>query len=469
MKIHFLDVGPEKYGDCILIEHGQRFILVDGAHSGNYRAQGITPSLQDQLAKWMGPPPFKPDLLIVTHVHGDHIGCLPQLVRDRLLQPKRVLAADERWGSGRTGDTDADPLSDADPGTRLIAEALQEEAAAAIESEDEARAFIDAFVSEESRYTTMLETFDPAIVLRFGRDDVAPLEKAFKTFDLKFLGPSVAHLKTCAAFIGQSKAKVRRRPGDALAPDAEGDLGARFWAELRAVRSAVDDAEGLVDAGGPGSGKNNQSIVFAVGRGAKKVLLAGDMQFAAPDVPGLRDEMNALLQAVVAHGPYCLIKVTHHTAKNGLSGKELDALGGEPILVHTGGLYDPAHPNRRILELFAQRLAPQRFARTDRNGIVSVNLSGPKPEVALQRGAWNNFELNPEPPKPPARPRRPDEEKALVAPRVTVERGSADTIEVIARIPHQATRVMITVDVQPNGETSTVVVPPAQKKTVNGT
>jgi beta-lactamase superfamily II metal-dependent hydrolase len=466
MKIHFLDVGTEQYGDCILIEHGGRFILIDGAHSSNYRAQGSTPPIQQQLTTWMGPAPFKPDLLIITHVHGDHIGCLPQMVRDQLLQPKRVLAADERWGSGIAGDGDAAPLADADPSTRLMAEALQEEGAAALETEEEARAFIDAFVSEESRYIDMLGRFDPGIVRRFGRDSVAALEKDFKTFALKFLGPTVEHLKTCAAFIGREKQDTPQRIPDALMSDGANDLGRRFWAALVARRKELSDAAGLADMAGAGSGKNNQSIVFTVGRGTKKVLLGGDMQFAAPEVPGLRQSMDTLFQTVVAQGPYRVIKVTHHTAKNGLGGAELDALGGDPILIHTGGLFDEDHPSPKILEVYAQRLAPQRFARTDRNGIISVNLSATKPVVTLGRGTWNNFQPNPKPARPATPARPPDEQQPGKSPKVTVERNGGDVIEVITRIPRQATRVTITVDVQPEG-VRTVVTPLAQKKTLN--
>lgn len=449
MKLHFLDVGTEKYGDCILIEQGKRFILVDGAHSGNYRPQNSTPSIPQQLETWMGPAPFAPDLLIITHVHSDHVGCLPQMVRDGLLRPKRVLAADERWGSGIAGDGDIDVLANADATTRLMAEAMQEEGAADIQDLAEARAFIDAFDSTEARYGEMLARFAPAIVVRFGRDSVAELEKQFRTFGLKFLGPTVDHLKTCAAFIGAEKQRAASRIHDVGNGDIGLDRGGRFWAALEARRKDQADATSLADQASTGSGKNNQSIVFAVGVGKKKVLLAGDMQFALAEVPGLRDPMLALLESAVAHGPYRLIKVTHHTANNGLAAVQLDALGGDPILIHTGGLEDPGHPARSILSVLATRLQPQRFARTDRNGVISVNLSPAKPTVTLGRGDWNNFEPNPTPAKKPTTPEQPIEESRSSSVPVVVQRTDGDAIEIIARIPRQTTRITITVDVQP--------------------
>lgn len=35
MEIHLLDMGTEKYGDCILIVKAGRVILIDGAHPGD--------------------------------------------------------------------------------------------------------------------------------------------------------------------------------------------------------------------------------------------------------------------------------------------------------------------------------------------------------------------------------------------------------------------------------------------------
>lgn len=447
MKIHFLDPGPEKYGDSIIIEHAERRIFIDGAHSGNFRQQGDTPSLPDQIASLFGEGVFEPDLLVITHLHGDHVGCLPQMVRDGLVKPKKVLAADEKWGAGIGDETDADPLAGVDPDTRLIAEAMQEEGAE-FEDEDEARAFMDAFVSVEAQYREMLRSFDPGTVLRFGRDDLSGIEEEFSNFGLKFLGPTPKHLDACAVFIGREKAKAAANARDAGTGDAPRDLGARLWVAAQARQRENEDS-GLADMQGTGSGRNNQSIILAVGKGSKKVLLAGDMQFAKVEVPGLRDTMATLLTNVAAHGPYRIVKLTHHTALNGIDAAQLDELGGNPVLVHTGGLNDPGHPQKRILEMLSRRLEAEKFVRTDRNGIITINLTGAQPQTTFQRGGWNNFDVNPKPQKR-AGPLRPPDEIAPENERNPP--GQPETggfVEVTARIPHTSTRVTITVDVQP--------------------
>lgn len=450
MKVYFLDPGLEKYGDSIIVEHGGRTIFIDGAHSGNIRAQGTTLSLPDQIASLFGEGTFEPDLLVITHVHGDHVGCLPQMVRAGLLKPKLVLAADERWGAGIGDGTDADPLAGVDAATRLIAEAMQEEGIDEFEDEEEARAFMDTFVSVEAQYGEMLKSFDPDIVLRFGRDDLSDLEQEFNNFDLKFLGPTPEHLNACAVFIGQEKARAAAAARNRGSTDVAMDLGARLWMAALARRQELAD-NGLADRQGTGSGRNNQSITLAVGSGSKKVLLAGDMQFAKVEVPGLRDSMAELLSRVAAHGPYRVVKLTHHTSYNGMDAADLDALGGDPILVHTGGLHDPTHPEENILEMLAARLGTERFARTDRNGIIGVNLSGPELQTALQRGGWNNFEKNPKPPRR-TRPRRRRDEMTPPAKGIQLQAPADGSVEVTARIPHTATRVTITVDVQPGGD-----------------
>src|SRR6266850_131652 len=87
-KIHLLDVGPTKYGDAILCQFGSRSVLIDGAHPGNYKDYGPEhPSLQSQIASLLGQSSdhVRVDLLIVTHAHSDHIGCLSYLVNNDIL------------------------------------------------------------------------------------------------------------------------------------------------------------------------------------------------------------------------------------------------------------------------------------------------------------------------------------------------------------------------------------------------
>src|SRR6185369_6135913 len=97
--LHVLDVGGEIYGDCILVHSGDRRILIDGAHPGD------SDLIREQLADILGGQgPFDIDLLVVTHCHRDHIGCLPNLIEDGTLRVKKDLVADEDLGFGGGGE-----------------------------------------------------------------------------------------------------------------------------------------------------------------------------------------------------------------------------------------------------------------------------------------------------------------------------------------------------------------------------
>src|ERR1700674_5557620 len=95
MQLYLLDMGSKIYGDCILVVEGNRKILVDGAHPGDWRPSPGTPSIPQQLGKIIGAKPFKIDLLVVTHCHSDHIGCLPKMVADGTVEFDWALVADE--------------------------------------------------------------------------------------------------------------------------------------------------------------------------------------------------------------------------------------------------------------------------------------------------------------------------------------------------------------------------------------
>ena len=83
IKISLLDVGREEYGDALLCQFGETTVLIDGAHPGNHRAAGGHPSIPDQIGELLNQePPYKLSLLIISHAHLDHIGCLPRLVAD---------------------------------------------------------------------------------------------------------------------------------------------------------------------------------------------------------------------------------------------------------------------------------------------------------------------------------------------------------------------------------------------------
>ncbi|MDF3001715.1 MAG: hypothetical protein K0Q48_1834 [Bacillota bacterium] len=76
MRVHFVNVG---YGEAILIEKDDYRLLVDGGtdRATEYEAKGSI-RVAEYLKKLKVP---KVDMMIVTHIHDDHIGGLPEVIR----------------------------------------------------------------------------------------------------------------------------------------------------------------------------------------------------------------------------------------------------------------------------------------------------------------------------------------------------------------------------------------------------
>jgi len=259
MRIHVLDMGRTKYGDCILITRGGRKILIDGGHPGD------TDSIRSQLKQILGQdPPFEIDLLIVTHCHSDHIGCLPALVNDGVLDVKAALVADERLGWGRDA-SDAGPFDSADltDGQQILVAALQEEDHSDL-APDELQRFLADAATLEDKYRGMLEGLGERVV-RFGRDSrtkVRQIETAFADFGLTILGPTKSHLERCAAAIAQATDAIV----DAVLETPTADVGsANLAATYRQLSGRFEsDAAFAADQPGVGAAKNDQSIVLKV-------------------------------------------------------------------------------------------------------------------------------------------------------------------------------------------------------------
>src|SRR3546814_1648141 len=78
MHVAMLDMGNRKYGDCTYCEIDGKRILIDGAHKGDEACSTRMPaSLPDQLKELTGnDAPYDFDLIVITHCHSDHIGCI---------------------------------------------------------------------------------------------------------------------------------------------------------------------------------------------------------------------------------------------------------------------------------------------------------------------------------------------------------------------------------------------------------
>lgn len=446
MDIYLLDVGNTKYGDCLVVLQGNRSILIDGAHPGDQsRLAGQFKIIFDQAG------PFHFDLLVVTHCHSDHIGCLPKLVEDGTVTFKHALVADEKFGWGRDSqdhsDVDAMPSD-----VQKILLALQEEPVDDA-SDEEVEKLLEDASTLESKYKAMLASLKDAGVkiIRYGRDaasKVSALEHAFSDFGMKVLGPTQAHLLVCASRI----AAANNDAMDALESDdvieTPGGLVAAYRRAVRAeARRAVDsfsDAP-LEDRPGVGAAKNDQSIVLVFEEGGTKALLAGDMQFAAHEVPGLEEEMTALREVVSEQGPYDFIKLSHHTSYNGFN-MDVWCEWATPTdtykFAHTGGRNDAGHPDGGVLAMLKEYRDQLEFARTDRNGLISVELTGNGVTMTPSRGSLNNFARN----SPPDALTPTVKKEAAETTRIVAVADDRSVIEVVAKVPPNATRVTITVD-----------------------
>jgi beta-lactamase superfamily II metal-dependent hydrolase len=389
---HFLDVGGSLYGDCILVEFGNVRVLIDGSHVEDFAGQAGHLPIPDQIKSILGgTPPYDISLLVVTHGHADHIGCLPQLVSNGIVKPKFALVVDAALGFGRVNDHDAIADTILDASLAAVAAAMREEDASFLNDAD-LEAFLDVAAGVEARYQSFLAdlTAGGTTVIEYRGDPLpAALVDLMAPTGMSLIGPTLDQLKLCAAQIGATN----KDSSDFVSDARDADAAASRADLYRQVAANIDAADG---AGGRGAGMNCQSITLAFGKPGERALLAGDMQFARPEVSGVAELMPALRASVVAQGPYALFKTTHHTAVNGQDEAFLTELGNPSILVHSGGSTDKGHPNGAVMTSLRKRGTAIRFARTDRNQIISVKPHlGAAPEaITISGGALNDFSLN---------------------------------------------------------------------------
>ena len=91
-----IEMLPASYGDCLFVEYGEekkikgRLVIDGGPGKSAARA------LQNRLAAVASPCPL--DLLVVTHIDGDHIEGILNLLSQK--QPIQVIAPEDVWFNG---------------------------------------------------------------------------------------------------------------------------------------------------------------------------------------------------------------------------------------------------------------------------------------------------------------------------------------------------------------------------------
>lgn len=439
VRVHLLDVGPEEYGDAVLCQFGTTSVLIDGAHPADRDGQGAHPSIPDQIGHLLGQrkAPYHVSLLIVTHGHLDHIGCLPWLIKDDLVRAEWALVIDPDLAWGRVG-SDATWDRGLDARTRTLLAGLREELRSPATDDRSLARFLQDAVTLEDRYTTMLTTLETrgTKLVRYGADDPRQVIDAFSSVGLKILGPSTEHLRACAALIAGG--------ADDFARLARNRFGADdTMTPVDAYRQML--ASDAVDASRLGAAVNLQSIVTTFERAGRSVLLGGDMQFAAPGVhdQAITTGVHDLRAAIADAAPFTMAKLSHHGSDNAFDEDMLAELKGTKLFGICAGKGSTRHPNRATLDILRAHNDAITWARTDHNGQSTFDLSAAKPKVTVSSGRLNDPVPNSEDTLPPAAAA-----SAAIATR-TVERTDDGAIELTTRIPLDAVRVTVTIDVEP--------------------
>ena len=454
--VHLLDVGAFNYGDSILCQFGNTTILIDGGtpRSGTASDSVVLGEdvhhrpIQDQAREILGQTgsQLTVDLLVVTHCHSDHMGCLPALVEAGKLSCEWALLADPQLGYGITTDSDEPPVPERMSGRDKLWLALREEPLFDA-SDEQIAAFIEDAAREYEAYVNFVNGLKDALgdrcVIYRGLDEAASpglgeLLEHFASTGLHIYGPSFDLLAACAE-------RLEGRSEDAM-PDDVGDSAAELIAAYRDAVRALQSGDAA--DGADGAAVNCQSLVMRVGPSGRRVLLTGDTQFASPSVGEATPLVKELLTLVNAESPFAAVKLSHHGATNGQNGVILTKWGAKLLGISTGSgsTKHPTEPTLTALE--ALESSGTKWARVDMNGRCTFVSGSNGLSLQVERGELNDAT------RPSARTgdavveRRELQGPAAERPRAA-PRDTADFVEVRVSVPRRKTKVTVTIEVEP--------------------
>lgn len=467
-QVDLLDVGAIEYGDSVLVQAGGLTALIDG---GKTASGGQTESVifgesvrhrpLDQQVSYLLDGKKEVDLVVVTHCHSDHIGCLPKLFEEGRISCKWALVADAQLGYGITADEDLLPDFSAMQPHHKLRLALREEPCL---SDDPAE--ISAFIEDAAREYTDYVDFVKALRLKLGAKcveyrglseadspGIGALLAAMAPMQLKIYGPTITQLVHCASFLEGRADSGETEIAEALR-EKSNDLAAAYLS----LRTLAADFDGESDAGANGNAVNNQSLVMSVSDGTHRVLLTGDMQFVKPqlDDDQVKTEMRNLIAAVEADAPFDFVKLSHHGATNGQSLEFLRRLKPGMLGISTGSR-SRVHPTKATLDALAKldTEANVEWARVDINGRCRYFVRNGKGRLSVRRNDLNDLTLPTDragdeaPASPPAT--RPGVEPApLPKPAVTAGASDGNGFEVVVRLPPAGGKVSLTIEAQPS-------------------
>lgn len=439
-KVHLLDIGSgpkHQYGDCLLCQFGDVSVLIDGGHRGD---EELVMNQLRELLNQSGNVTVS--LIITSHPHDDHIGCLPSLVAQGSLKAKWALVCDPQYRWGNPGDTDAE-FAGRDARVRGIVEAALEHDRTDWD-DDELAGFIDNAANLETRYRTMLDQLrdEGTEVVLHGTDAdaEAKLLNHFASVGLEVLGPSLDELQECYRLLteGQTDAINTFDLSSDLDLDSAATVANAYRNLVVGVTDAVPRNRGAI---------NLQSLITCFTYDNQRFIFAGDMQFADPQVESdlLEEGVKEMRRRIRKRAPYAFVKLSHHGSDNAFNAKTMPDFGESTLFGVCCGNAPGHHPHPVVLKLLDKKRNIIDWVRTDRNGLVSITFDSGEPSIELTRGVKDDAT----PPKP--RPRRrdvfTDVEAATGAP-VPADGGSDFTFA--AKVPANATRLSVTLDLQPS-------------------
>ncbi|MBI3969810.1 MAG: MBL fold metallo-hydrolase [Chloroflexi bacterium] len=391
LRVHLLDVGKAPNGDAVLCQFGDRTVLIDGGHPDDADPRPPYRSIPEQLGDILNAgPPFNIDLLVVTHAHSDHIGCLPRLVPDQLRIRWALLADPQyRWGSGTAG---RDLLA------RRLAAVLSEEPYGEDMDDQELSRFAEQAERLQDEYHTMIDNLraHQTNVVLYGTADHSTLVAAFRSIGLEIIGPTREQLRLCQE---QLQSSLRQALAE-FEPQLPFSSAASLYRAANGATGTQGDGPDDVWAQSPRNAPSNfvnlESITLAFEYDRRKLLFAGDMQFADPnvDVPGIRWGVRGLRREIGRRAPYDFVKISHHGSYNALNAQVLAELMGSNLFGVCAGSRDPGHPHPRVLRLLNDHRGVVRWVRTDRNGLSSIFFGAGRPAITVARGRINDARPN---------------------------------------------------------------------------
>jgi beta-lactamase superfamily II metal-dependent hydrolase len=385
LRIHLIDIGDREYGECLLIEAGGKRILVDGGHQGDEVPDGAYVGIAQQLRDLGGAQKVAIDLLVLSHAHADHVGCLPDLVSGGVIDAEWALLPDPDLSWGRAIGASPPDLPDA---VKPAVAGVREEVPAQETLVDDARldAFLADAVSLETRYGQLVGGLRDAgtTIVFHGRDPEDALLNAFDGIRLEILGPSQTQLLLTAELMSRAMDAIST---DALAmADTLGDAPGTPRAVYRRLIGPRPDAADATSR--PGNLVNLQSLAVTLRQGGRRIFFAGDMELADPEASNaaLRAEVTALRGRMRSRRPYAYAQLGHHGSANASNASTLDDLGSPNLVGMSAGRASDKHPASTVMAAAATSGA--HWVRTDRNGLVTMTAKGTKGwTISPSRGA----------------------------------------------------------------------------------